>query len=57
MTSSSIALVVPVGILLFIAIAVLPGAMLFRMPVLRRDLRAALPAEERWFWHLVISIV
>ncbi|HXT71500.1 MAG TPA: hypothetical protein VN700_17220 [Vicinamibacterales bacterium] len=46
-----------VAILLFIVIAVLPGAAFFRMPILRRDLRAALPSEERWFWQIVTSLV
>ncbi len=37
-------------------VAYLPGAVLFRLPVLDRDRRAALSAEERVFWHLVISL-
>lgn len=34
----------------------LPGAIVFRLPVLERDRRAALPAEERAFWSVVISV-
>jgi hypothetical protein len=34
----------------------LPGAVLFRMPVLERDRRAALPAEERAYWAIVLSV-
>ncbi len=37
-------------------VAYLPGALLFRLPVLDRRRRAALPAEERVFWHVVISL-
>jgi hypothetical protein len=34
----------------------LPGAALFRMPFLQRDGRAALPAEERLYWQVILSI-
>ena len=34
----------------------LPGAALFRAPVLDRDRRAGLDAEERIFWQVLISI-
>ncbi len=34
-----------------------PGALLFRLPVAARERRAALPAEERAFWAVVISVV
>jgi hypothetical protein len=34
----------------------LPGAMLFRAPILDRERRAALDAEERIFWHVVLSL-
>lgn len=34
----------------------LPGAILFRLPWLDRDRRAALDAEERLFWSVVISL-
>ena len=37
-------------------IAYLPGALLFRLPVARRNVRAGLPAEERLFWYIVISL-
>jgi hypothetical protein len=40
-----------------LAIAYLPGAMVFRLPVLDRSKRAALPAEERLFWAVVISVI
>ena len=39
-----------------ILIAYLPGALVFRLPVAGRDRRAALAAEERVFWHVVISL-
>ena len=37
-------------------IAWLPGALAFRLPIGRRERRAALPAEERLFWQIVISL-
>ena len=37
-------------------IAYLPGALIFRIPVGRRWLRAALSAEERAFWGVAISL-
>jgi hypothetical protein len=37
-------------------IAWLPGAIAFRLPVASRDRRAALAAEERLFWQVLISI-
>ncbi|HET9467919.1 MAG TPA: glycosyltransferase family 39 protein, partial [Vicinamibacterales bacterium] len=39
-----------------VAIAYLPGAILFRLPVADRAKRAALPAEERVFWCVVLSV-
>jgi hypothetical protein len=36
-------------------IAFVPGALLFRAPVLERERRAALSAEERAFWAVVIG--
>jgi hypothetical protein len=33
-----------------------PGAVLFRMPLAERNRRAALPAEERVFWAVVLSV-
>lgn len=39
-----------------IVIAYLPGAALFRVPVLDRDRRASLDAEERVFWGILLSI-
>ena len=38
------------------AIGWLPGAIIFRLPVADRAKRAALPAEERLFWSVVISV-
>jgi hypothetical protein len=38
------------------AVAWLPGAVIFRLPWLDRDRRAALDAEERFFWAIVLSI-
>jgi hypothetical protein len=37
-------------------IAWLPGAVLFRLPVADRDKRAALDAEERLFWAVILSL-
>lgn len=37
-------------------IAWLPGAVLFRVPIADRNSRATLPAEERFFWQVLISI-
>jgi hypothetical protein len=42
-------------LLQFIAVAWLPGAVVFRLPWLARDRRAALPAEERAYWAITIS--
>lgn len=42
---------------LILAIAYLPGAMVFRLPVLDRSKRAALPAEERLFWAVMVSVI
>ena len=39
-----------------LVIAWLPGAVIFRLPVAARDKRAALAAEERLFWQIVISL-
>ncbi len=36
-------------------LAFVPGALLFRAPILERDRRAALSAEERVFWAIAIS--
>src|SRR5688572_17452985 len=40
-----------------LAIAYLPGAIVFRLPIADRAKRAALPAEERLFWAVIISIL
>src|SRR5690349_3514135 len=34
----------------------LPGAALFRLPWLDRERRAALDAEERAFWYVILSV-
>ena len=39
-----------------LVIAWLPGAVIFRLPWASRDKRAALPAEERLFWQIIISL-
>jgi hypothetical protein len=43
-------------LLLALILLWLPGAVIFRAPVLDRDTRAALPPEERTFWAVVISV-
>jgi hypothetical protein len=40
-----------------IAIAYLPGAVIFRLPLADRSKRAALPAEERLFWGTMLSVI
>ena len=57
MTTSGPVLSAVLGVLLAVLICVLPGAVLFRIPILRRDFRAAFPIEERWFWQIVLSVV
>ncbi|MYH30046.1 MAG: hypothetical protein F4018_19365 [Acidobacteria bacterium] len=42
--------------LIVLLVAYLPGAVLFRCPLSRRALRAGLPAEERLFWAVIISV-
>ena len=39
-----------------VVIGWLPGAVLFRLPWARRDVRAAIPAEERLFWAIILSL-
>jgi hypothetical protein len=34
----------------------LPGALVYRLPMANRDQRAALDADERIFWHVVLSV-
>jgi hypothetical protein len=38
-----------------IALAYLPGALLYRLPIADRPRRAALPADERVFWAVILS--
>ena len=40
----------------FLVIAWLPGAVLFRSPIAHRERRAALAAEERVFWAVILSL-
>jgi hypothetical protein len=40
-----------------IIITYLPGALIFRMPVGHREIRSALPAEERAFWAVMLSVL
>ena len=42
--------------LLTLLVVYLPGALLFRVPVGGRS-HASLPAEERGFWQIVLSLV
>jgi 4-amino-4-deoxy-L-arabinose transferase-like glycosyltransferase len=39
-----------------ILVAYLPGAAVYRVPILDRDRRAALEADERAFWALLLSV-
>ena len=39
-----------------LVVAWLPGAAIFRAPVLGRERRASLDAEERLFWQVVIAV-
>jgi len=57
MTASGPVLSAVLGGLLAIVLCILPGAVLFRLPVLLRDRRAALASEERWFWQLLLSAI
>ncbi|HET7220316.1 MAG TPA: hypothetical protein VFJ02_19810 [Vicinamibacterales bacterium] len=41
----------------FLLLAWLPGAVLFRLPVLDREKRARLDGEERLFWAVILSVV
>ncbi|HEY8550847.1 MAG TPA: hypothetical protein VIL35_12895 [Vicinamibacterales bacterium] len=46
----------PFTLLALALVAYLPGALLFRLPLLDPRSRAALPAEERVFWHVILSV-
>ncbi len=48
--------VLPYQLLCLTVIAWLPGAVLVRLPWLDRDRRAALDAEERLFWSVMLSV-
>ena len=43
-------------VLSLVLVAYLPGALIFRLPAAVRGRRAALSAEERLFWHVMLSI-
>lgn len=45
------------SVLSLLALAYLPGALVFRLPIADRAKRAALPAEERLFWNVLLSLV
>jgi len=45
------------AILTIALVAYLPGAIIFRAPLADRDRRAALPAEERAFWAVILSVI
>jgi Dolichyl-phosphate-mannose-protein mannosyltransferase len=45
-----------VQLLQLAVVAWLPGAVIFRLPLAGRDKRAAIDAEERLFWNVVISL-
>ena len=44
------------ALLQLVIVGWLPGAVIFRLPLLDRDRRAALPAEERGYWAIVTSV-
>jgi hypothetical protein len=46
----------PIQLAQLVLIAGLPGAAIFRLPWLTRDRRAALEAEERVFWYVILSV-
>lgn len=45
-----------VTFLALLLVAYVPGALLFRLPVGDRPRRAALPADERLFWNITLSV-
>lgn len=55
-TVTGVALNLPLALDLLI-VGYLPGAILFRLPVLSRDRRAALEPAERAYWAIVLSCV
>src|SRR5436190_7642800 len=46
----------PIQLAQLVLIGWLPGAAIFRLPWLTRDRRAALDAEERVFWCVILSV-
>jgi hypothetical protein len=44
------------ALLMLVVIGWLPGAAVFRAPFLQRDRRAALAAEERLYWAVILSV-
>jgi hypothetical protein len=45
-----------IALIQLLILAWLPGAVIFRLPIANRDARAALDAEERLFWAVIISV-
>jgi hypothetical protein len=43
-------------VVILLAIAYLPGAVILRLPLANRPSRASLPAEERVYWAVIVSI-
>lgn len=39
-----------------LVIAYVPGALIFRLPIADRSIRASVPAEERVFWSILLSL-
>ena len=44
-------------VLTLLVILYLPGAIMFRLPLANRAKRGALPAEERLFWAVIVSVI
>lgn len=44
-------------VIILLAIAYLPGAVIFRLPLADRHRRASLAVEERTFWAVIVSII
>ena len=47
----------PYALLNLIVVAYLPGTLIFRIPVGQRERRSALPAEERAYWAVILSVL
>jgi hypothetical protein len=46
-----------VEILTLAVVGWLPGALIYRVPIAQRARRASLPAEERLFWAIILSLI